>query len=76
MKKYRYRGTTADIEIKLEPEFFSECLYIGLDGEDDNGRPIHVGQWLPYEEILSITEYLENCQKAMKKFYTTKKGKK
>lgn len=76
MKKYNYRGTTADIHLELEPEFFDECLYIAMRGEDDFGIPIELGQWLPYEEISKLMKLLTNYEKSMKKHYTTKKDKK
>lgn len=76
MKRYLYKGTTADIQLDLEPEFFNECLYFGMRGEDDRGAPVDLGQWLPYEEIPKLIKLLDQYQGLMKKHYSKKKSKK
>lgn len=75
MRKYKYKGTTADLVLDIEPEFFNECLYVGMQGENARHQIVQVDQWLPYEEIQNLIDYLQKCQEEMKKYYSKKEPK-
>jgi len=68
MKDLKIKGTTSDILLGIDSGTVIECLYIQMRSENElTETPIETFQWLDYEELVKIKEWLTKAEEKIVK---------